>query len=219
MDEPRGGAEAGETPAQARDGHPPRIRRPSFLEVFRAKLPELILEAASVVFAVLLALALDEWSENRDLARVTRLAMTRVEEEVTANSRQLDEARTSLEAAAGGLDEAPTSGQPVGAQTEVSVQLNLPLLPSAAWQAAQMSQAGARLPIDWASRAAEAYELQELYETRQALTFDLLTGGGPVGADQDPDEALGRLRAQLRTLLLLLGELEKSYAEVLAAGG
>jgi hypothetical protein len=158
----------------------------------------------------------DGWREGRELERLTGLAMTRVEEEVRSNQGELTGARASIGAAKATLDSALAASDPSASRLEVSLQLSLPLLPSAAWQAAQMSLAAAHLPIDWASRAAEAYEVQELYESRQEVAFDLLTGGGPAGADEEADMALRRLRDLLGTLLLLLDGLEESYAQVLS---
>jgi len=49
------------------------------------KLPELILEAAFVVFAVLLALGVDEWRENRTNQKLADRTRDNIIEEIHAN--------------------------------------------------------------------------------------------------------------------------------------
>ena len=63
-----------------------------FSEPLRNKLPSLFLEAFSVVLAVLLALAVDQWREDRANAALAQLAADRIESEVRANRQELSRA-------------------------------------------------------------------------------------------------------------------------------
>src|SRR5262245_21856053 len=59
----------------------------------RDKLPELLLEAASVVFAVLLALAVDEWRETQSQKALAARARASILEEIRGNESELRNTR------------------------------------------------------------------------------------------------------------------------------
>ena len=66
-------------------------------EQVRAKLPELLLEAVSVVFAVLVALAANEWRQNLADKQVAHRALTGIAEEMRASLEEFGSGRESLD--------------------------------------------------------------------------------------------------------------------------
>jgi len=63
-------------------------RRP-WHEALRAKLPEILLEAASVLVAVLLAFAVDEWRDAREKRQLADRARSTVVAELRVNREEL----------------------------------------------------------------------------------------------------------------------------------
>src|SRR5262245_21855151 len=72
----------------------------------RDKLPELLLEAASVVFAVLLALAVDEWRETKSQKALAARARASILEEIRGNESELRDARDKNHALMQRIEEA-----------------------------------------------------------------------------------------------------------------
>ncbi len=62
----------------------------------RARGPELVLEALFVVLAVLVALAVDEWNEGRELRAQADLARAAVMSELESNQAELAAGRESM---------------------------------------------------------------------------------------------------------------------------
>jgi hypothetical protein len=84
-------------PARAERSLRPRLRE---------KLPELLLEAASVVFAVLLALAVDEWRETRSRNALAARARASILEEIRGNATELRNTRDNNRALLRHVEEA-----------------------------------------------------------------------------------------------------------------
>jgi hypothetical protein len=175
----------------------------------RRKLPELLLEAAMIFFAVMLALAAEEWRESRDRLELADRALRSVVEEIRSNLEELEGTGASnverLEAANAVLAELEAGREQSGAD----VGLEVALLSSAAWQSAQMSQAVQYLDFDVMRELSEVYEVQDLYERVQSAAVDNMTEAMRTAQD-DPAAAV----RQGMISLALLGDLETSLAEV-----
>jgi hypothetical protein len=181
----------------------------------RRKLPELLLEAAMIFFAVILALAAEEWREDRDRDELADRALRAVIEELRSNRDEIERTGSqNLE----GLDAARSvladleAGRDRG---EVGIGLEVALLSSAAWQSAQMSQAVQYLDLDVMRRLSEAYEVQDLYDRMQTNAVDRMTEIMSV-ADQDPAAAVGQGVVSLMILTDLHADLIATYSETLA---
>lgn len=177
--------------------------------LMRRKLPELFLEAAMIFFAVMLALAAEEWREKRDRLELADRALRSVVEEMRSNleelkstgvrnTERLEAARIVLEELEAGRD-----------QGDADVGLEVALLSAAAWESAQMSQAVQYLDFDVMRELSEVYEVQDLYERVQSAAVDNMTEAMRTAQD-DPAAAV----RQGMISLALLGDLETSLAEV-----
>ena len=125
------------------------------------KILELALEALMIVFAVLIALGFEEWREERQLQEFADRAVEGVLAEVRAN---LDEFRNTDSLIARNL----ANLQEVVSEEDLSllngdISLTLPDVSSAAWSAAQMSQAAAYLDYDWVIEVSRVYSVTDTY--------------------------------------------------------
>ena len=177
--------------------------------MMRRKLPELLLEAAMIFFAVVLALAAEEWREQKDRQDLADRALRSVVEEMRSNLEELEVTGVRnterLEAASAVLAELEAGRDQGGAD----VGLEVALLSSAAWQSAQMSQAVQYLDFGVMRELSEVYEVQDLYLQVQSAAVDNMTDAMRT-AQNDPAAAV----RQGVISLALLGDLRTSLAEV-----
>ena len=66
------------------------------------RLPEILIEAASVVFALLLALALNQWNERRELRERGAAVRAAIRAELSENRLEIDSARVRRHHGIGG---------------------------------------------------------------------------------------------------------------------
>ena len=102
------------------------------------KLPELILEAAFVVFAVLLALGVDEWRENRTNQKLADRTRDNIIEEIHANYLELISTRSLHDSLLVQLENDLIDLEN-NSIIEIDVGFSVSLLSSAAWHTAQMT--------------------------------------------------------------------------------
>lgn len=204
-------------PPQFPPPHVPHVPPPSRFSL-RDKAPELLVEAASVMFAVLLALAVDSWQEERreqrraDRAResiVAEIASNRAE--VSRAVAQSDTIRRDIARVAARIEQSD-SGM-------VELNLQFPILSAAAWTTAQTTGATQPLPFDWLLRVAQIYETQAVYARTSSELLDrfgdaitrLESGEGPG--------ALASLRSWLNIGSSVAITLLAAYDTVLIAEG
>jgi hypothetical protein len=172
------------------------------------KLPEILIEAASVVFALLLALALNQWNERRELRE-------RGDAVRTAIRAELGENRAEIESTRGNLAEIQKRLRDVldGKETathELTVNLGVSLLSAAAWHASLATQASETIDFKWMTTVAKIYELQDNYLHVQAAAVDQLTSI-PAGGDKDAKAIAASLIARIDGLSQLADGLSKAY--------
>ena len=124
----------------------------------RRKLPEIALEAAMVVFAVLVAFGVDEWREQRQLREFADAARSAVETEIAENARQFREAQPMLAALTAQVEGALETAREGRSDASLDLSLRLPQVSTAAWDVAQGSQGAPYFDYDWVIRVARAYE-------------------------------------------------------------
>lgn len=179
----------------------------------REKLPELLLEAASVVFAVLLALAVDEWREARSRKALADRARASILEEIRANAAELRGTLAGNRTMLKGLEEDLPRVEK-GERPTLEVNFSIALLSSASWQTAQVTQAAHFVEYDWVMRVSRIYELQALYMTHQTSLLDRIDGI-PELVEDDPRRMLTVMIQRIRTVLNFQTALLAGYEEVL----
>lgn len=147
--------------------------RPRLRDHIRDKLPEILVEAFSVALAVVLALAVDNWRDERMLNRQALALRQAVAAEMRSN---LEELRRVLPKIDANQREAEGVVKSEGERDQASkLVVTSAVLTAAAWQTTQTSNnAVERLPAAWRIKVAKAYELQELYQRQQQAAMDAL---------------------------------------------
>jgi hypothetical protein len=187
----------------------------------RTKLPEILIEAASIVVAVLLAFAVDEWRDARakrqlaERARASVLAELRANHEEllgthAANARQLESLQHTLDLLA---------ADPKARKTSVELAFSGAQLSDAAWETTRTTQAIQLLPFEWVLEIARVYEVQALYKTAQ---LDMLqrtrAAVAAFGTTRNVPEIVAPLGSQLQTFQSLGDQLRTAYEKVLGGG-
>lgn len=183
----------------------------------RDKLPELLLEAASVVFAVLLALAVDEWRETKSRKDLAARARASILEEIRSNESELRNTRDNNRALLQRIEET-LPGVKQKREASLEFHFEIALLSSASWHTAQMTQAASFLDFDWVRRVSNVYELQELYVTSQSAVVDRISGISEILED-DPQRMLTIIAERLRVALRIQDSLLEEYAKILGSTG
>jgi hypothetical protein len=137
----------------------------------REKTPEILIEAASVVLALLLAFGANAWHQHDQEAKLAARAHQAIVAELRSNRAQLDQTRVSVDAAISNLGAAIArleAGQPL---TQGSATVGIPFSPllpsSAAWQTAQTTGTVGDFDYAWTLKVAKTYEMQALFLTAQ----------------------------------------------------
>ena len=128
----------------------PQNDRPS------SRIPWLKLGAETffVLLGVLLALALDEWRQGRRDQEVVVLALENIRDEIQANRSEVRRALAHHRELLRRLEKTPGMG----------VALQPAMIRNNAWQAAQSSQAAARMDFSSVAAFSEMEELQDVYQ-------------------------------------------------------
>ena len=202
------------TPASAAHGAGTRHR-----DRLRERLPEILIEAGSVLLAVLLAFAVDEWRDARAKRELAERARQGILSELRANR---DELRGTFEANAQQLaslqqtlDRFSTNPDTTGAS--VSLGFHAAQLSDAAWETARSTQAAQLLPFAWVVAIARVYETQALYKTTQ---LDMLqrtrAAAAAFAAAPRPTEIVRPLHSELETFQSLAEQLLAAYGDALS---
>ena len=181
----------------------------------RHKLPEILIEAGSIVFAILLAFAVDEWRERRGQLAVAERAPRTIVSELKANRSEL---RGTRGANAQTLENITKQVAALGEKRANSVQtgMNLSQLSAAAFQTAQATQAAQFLDFDWLVRVARTYELQRTYVSAQdSALIEVGGSSGAIASGEQPLAILRRVESRLRTLQTLADGLLAAYDETI----
>lgn len=190
--------------------------RQGLREHLRDKLPEIFIEACSVALAVVLALALDNWRDDRALDRQAAALRHAVAAEMQSNLDELEQVQPKIDsnlAQAERLVRAKAGDDPSS-----NVVVTSAVLTAAAWETTQSSNnAIERLDPGWQIKVAKAYELQELYQRRQEAAMDALvrfTTTSPGSSDEKDLQKM--LFMQVRMQKAVNQELTGAYRELLA---
>jgi hypothetical protein len=176
------------------------------------KLPEILIEAGSVVLALLLALALNQWNERRELAERGEAARAAIRAELAENCIEITSARQNLVGIRKHLRDVIDGKET--AEHALSVDLGVSLLSAAAWHAALATHATQTIDFKWMTKIAKIYELQDNYLHVQAAAVDQLTSI-PAGGDKDAKAIAESLIARMDGLAQLADGLAKAYDDEL----
>lgn len=193
---------------------PVLAERSAFRERLRDKLPEILIEAASVVLALLLALAVNDWRDREQENERAAIAREAIVAELRANQQEIESAHLALTRIVASLQGAMDDSKP--AAHELNVDMGISLLSAAAWRAALATQAVRRIDFAWMTRIAKVYELQDNFLRMQNVAVDQLSGL-PLGGGASGKQVAATLIPRFSALDQLARGLSGSYAEALGA--
>lgn len=173
----------------------------------RSKLPELLVEGAMVVFAVVVALGVDEWRESRQNQELAARALDGIAAEIRSNREELaasDEVNQALLVMV--LEAATDSVLP----EEFGVNFEYSLLSSSAWESAQVTRATQFIPLERVQTLAKLYGLQSLFQDSQDTVMDFILNAGEI-ADGEPERIPRLLLGPLRNAVGMGGLLIQTY--------
>jgi hypothetical protein len=177
----------------------------------RQRLPDILLEAFSVVFAVLLALGVDDWQEARRNEEMAAYARRSITAELTANERELREAQQDNRVMLRHLRQQLAARDTSSGTIRFDVDMNVAQLTSPAWSLAQATQALRYMDYDWLLRTSRLYDFQALVADDQR---DLLQMLGEIS--QANDTGVEQFQGRLAIDLVLGDSLLAAYRRFLA---
>ena len=185
-------------------------------EKVRWRFAELATEALMVVFAVLVALGVEEWREERQLREFADRVRAAVDLEIRQNLDEfrsagpnLSEGSETVAAVLQALLEARASGE--SGSVEHYFSFGEPEISLAAWRVAQASQAAPYFDYGWVIDRARHYEMVERYANLWDQFLGELAEVGAASAANDLDAtviAFSRTQGQLSILLQLHEQLQ-----------
>ncbi len=131
-----------------------------------AWLPSLFLEIVSIIIAVLLALAVNEWRETRSNNRLADTALMNIQEEIAENKRLFDTILPRHEALLDTLldvDEKIKSGELSEDDDRADLEFVPLFVQDTAWQTALATQALIHMPYETVKVLSAVYTFQESY--------------------------------------------------------
>jgi hypothetical protein len=191
--------------ADAKNPSPPLRSR------LREKLPEILIEAGSVLLGLLLAFAANAWHErNQDMERADK-ARAAILAELGDNRKEFV---TSRDAIGKVIDDLRKVKKDESSVHEMSVTIPLALLSEAAWHTAQATQAVRDVDYAWMIRVSKVYELQNMYSQMQASVVQQLADIDSMNINTRADVAR-QLLGRMSTMADLGKGLDGGYAELL----
>jgi len=155
------------------------------LDVLKQQAPTLVVEAISVVFAVSLALAINEWRQGREEGRIASEAMDRLRIEIQQNHDNLagvlDEQAGAIDVLAAVIEDLVAGREPDG---DLAFNFRTEQVRSAAWETALLTQAVRFIDFELVSSAADIYELQELVSAGVQRVLDRMSTLGASEGEQ-----------------------------------
>jgi hypothetical protein len=181
----------------------------------REKIPELILEAAMVVFAVVVALGVDEWRENRQNAELANRALAGIAAEIESNRKELAENEVANQALLARVQEAASDSV---LPDSLGINFEYSLISSSAWETAQVTRATQFIPLERVQTLAKVYGLQTLFQASQDKVMDFILSVGEI-ADREPERIPHLILGPLGSAVGMGGLLVQVYDTTLARLG
>lgn len=170
----------------------------------REKLPEILIEAGSVVLALLLAFAANAWHEHSQRAEAAARARAAILTELASNREQLAGTVNSITASMSQMQkEIGALDKPGGGMVSIKVPFH-PLVPSsAAWHSAQTTGMVRDFDYAWMLKVAQVYDLQALFLQAQQEVMYPPTPVAVPGMEK-PHSAARRFYGQMELKRYLL---------------
>ncbi|MCH9647003.1 MAG: hypothetical protein K0U98_02125 [Deltaproteobacteria bacterium] len=185
----------------------------SMTQNLKQRLPEILLEIFSVVLAVLVALGVNQWQEDKENAELAELARTKIEAEVRSNIDEVEGAGTKIQGLLaelrGTIKEVET-----GAEGEIGLSFPVAVLSSSAWDTSKATQALNYMDFEWVMRVGRVYDLQKIHHQSQTEVLNFISSMDHSEASQ-PARMLRGFLGRAETALELQQGLLEDYRDLL----
>lgn len=179
---------------------------------------KLLIETVSIVLAVLLALAVDQWREGRSNEKLAQEALNRIVAEQKANVTELEDVLKDHQALRERLENVMTelekAGDDPGIQLNIDIRFTLGILKRTAWQTAIVTQAVRYMDFQVVQELSEIYEVVDIYKGHMENTIKNLSSLNLYSKDRIPMHFKALLR-DARTAIDLGEGLLESLREFL----
>ena len=180
----------------------------------RERLPEISLEVFSVILAVLVALGVDQWREDRENAELARLARAKIEAEVISNAAELEAAGVKIRQLLSSLDTTLQALEDKNGEAEMGIRFPVAVLSSSAWDTSKFTQALNFMDFEWVLRTGRIYDLQAIYHQSQTEVLKYISAIDEEESRQ-PARMLRGFRSRVRTALEVQQGLLEDYQDLL----
>lgn len=168
-----------------------------------------VIESIFVVASILLALAVDEWAENRDYAELADQSLGIFEQEISQNQARLEDAAPYHQGIRDFLAQARTYEEGTADVRSVMEGLETPVLLNSAWETALATGALTHMEVEVVSALSLTYSLQESFEERSRLDRPRLVSSSNLSRQESMAQlqeayeyvaTLAREESELRTV-------------------
>ena len=174
------------------------------------RLPDILLESLFVVAALLGALALDEWREDKERQELAKRAQIAILQEMKDNKKQLDEQRPKHQAMLKDLSEKLALYEKQKEKdADFDFNYSMVLLTSAAWDTARMTQSAQFMSFEDVRDYSKIYSFQELFVENQQKLIEMIMQIGDL-----EDEEFGKFTKGFIHRLTLLIEVNESLSGI-----
>lgn len=196
------------------------MKKPDFVTKLPERVVDLAIQATLIVFAVLLALGVEGWWDERELLATAAEARLAVEVEIEKNLAELEDAEAGLNAGIEAVDrlvgllrQAQRDGVRLDTLGESQIEVNLPYprISTAAWRVAQTSRAAPYLEYGWLIERATLYDSFERYAMIWNWIVEDAADVAGIGEDE-VDVALSKVR-RLQGHLIVLGRIHTALQD------
>ena len=174
------------------------------------RLPDILLESLFVVAALLGALALDEWREDKERQELAKRAQIAILQEMKDNKKQLDEQRPKHQAMLKELSEKLAIYEKQEEKdADFDFNYSMVLLTSAAWDTARMTQSAQFMSFEDVRDYSKIYSFQELFVENQQKLIEMIMQIGDL-----EDDEFGKFTKGFIHRLTLLIEVNESLSGI-----
>ena len=178
-----------------------------------SKFNKILIEVISVMFAVLVALGVDQWWEERENIELGNKLKADIELEIQKNLEEIKVTHENYSSTGDTL--LIYLAKPEVSLDSVKINLGLAILTSATWHMAQMLRAIHYMDYEWVIKVAAQYELQDIYLETQKQFLDVMGRMAEEDAAENPKKLFRSLAGRLMILTSLQEGLIEGYTDLL----
>ncbi len=178
-----------------------------------SKFNKMLIEVLSVIFAVLVALGVDQWWEDRENLELAQKMRTGIESEFRENLKEIERTNENYTTTSDTLR--MHLAEEVVTLDNVNINLELAVLTSATWHTAQMLRAIHYMDYEWVIKVSSQYELQSIYLDTQKQLLEVMGRLAEMDAEENPRKILRTIVGRLMIMISLQNGLIEGFTDLL----